>query len=381
MTIKKHNLFVLLCIVAFCNSLFSQSPFSYITKNDSLTNDSSSYFLHTDITQFLKNNEYFSPIVEGYTLFGTNLKAGGYIQPSSKAKVYLGFNAIKYYGDSSQMTIKPECYIQYHFNKYNSVLMGSLYNRPEIKLLPMLTDHETMFTETSKEGLAFNINTNRLHWDIWVAWLNYLHARQHAQEKIFLGIILDYDIIKSDKTELTIPFQFTVLHMGGQINDIQTPLHMMINNAIGLTYKYKVSSSKSITARYSYVGYADKSSYIDYAYQVGNGDGHFAELSFKTKHFQTAFSYWKGNQFYSPLGEAYYSSISSRIPLNNPTTNQPKREFITTHFYYNTELTKGLTLLCGTQLFYDTRNAICDYSYSFILRFTFDKKIKSNSQM
>lgn len=370
MTIKKLRFILTILVAFFSHNSFSQSPFAIISANDSLSNDSNRLYLHGDLTQFLKNNEYFSPIVEGYTLFGTNLKAGGFIQPSSKAKVYLGLNAIKFYGDSSQMTIKPECYIQYHLNKHSSVLMGSLYNRPELKLLPILTDHETMLTECSKEGLAFNINTNRLHWDIWVAWLNYLHAKQHAQEKIFLGIVLDYDIIKTNKIELSIPFQFTVYHLGGQINDMFTPLHMMINNAIGLACKYKLASNSSIVARYSYVGYADKSSYIDYAYQVGNGDGHFADLTYKSKHIQTAFSYWKGNQFYSPVGETYYSSISARIPLDIPLKNQKTRELVTAHFYYNTQLAKGLSLLCGTQLFYDTKNGMCDYSYSFMLRYS-----------
>ena len=370
MTIKKLSFLLTILVILFSHSSFSQSPFAIIAPNDSLSNDSNRLYIHGDLTQFLKNNEYFSPIVEGYTLFGTNLKAGGFIKPSSRAKVYLGFNAIKFYGDSSQMTLKPECYIQYQFNKHSSVLMGSLYNRPELKLLPMLTDHETMFTECAKEGLAFNINTNRLHWDIWVAWLNYLHARQHAQEKIFLGIVLDYDIIKTDKTELTIPFQFTVYHLGGQINDSITPLHMMINNAFGLAYKYKFTSSSSITVRYSYVGYADKSSYIDYALQVGNGDGHFFDITYKSKHIQTALSYWKGNQFDSPVGEAYYSSISARIPLDVPSKNQKTRNIVSAYFYYNAQLAKGLSLMCGTQLFYDVKNGMCDYSYSFMLRYS-----------
>ena len=370
----KH-LSILLCLVAFYYNTYSQTPFSCIIQQDSLSKDSALFHISTDIIPFLKNNEYFSPIVEGYTLFGTNFKAGGYAQPSSKTKIYFGLNAIKYYGESKINTFVPELYIQHAFNKQISVMMGSLSNRPETNLLPLLTNHENILSESPNEGLAFAFRTNRLQWDIWVAWLQFLHPYEHSQEKIFFGNVFEYNIIKHEQFEMGIPVQFTAYHIGGQINDVWMPLHMVTNNAVGLSLKLK-QKKRSLTARYFYVGYTDLSSNSDYVYK--NGDGHFADLTLQAKHIQTSVGYWQGYQFYSPFGETMYSSISGRIPLDNPPTNQQKRKLITAHLYYNTELAKGLTLLCGAQLFYDTKNSICDYSYSFILRYFFDKSITGN---
>lgn len=369
---KKLYFIMALFISVFSQNTFSQSPFSILSATDSIANDTNHLYLHGDLTQFLKNNEYFSPIVEGYTLFGTNLKAGGFLQPSPKAKVYLGFTAIKFYGDKHIDTFSPECYIDYRFNKSVSVVMGSLYRRPELHLIPMLTNHETAFTESSNEGLSFVFDTKRLQWNIWVAWLNFLHPNEHSQEKIFLGNTLEYAFVKSNRIEIAIPFQFTAYHLGGQINDEFTPLHMIFNNAAGLSGTYNFDRS-NIKARYCFVGYKDNSSKSDYVYQ--NGNGHLVDVSYTSKHIQTALSYWNGFQFFSPVGETYYSSISARIPLDNPPQNQPKRELLTAHFYYNTQLAKGLQLMCGTQLLFDTKNSICDYSYSFVLRYSGSYKL------
>jgi len=377
MIFKRLSFTLMIGIVAFCNSSFSQTPLSRITQTDTLANDSASFYLHADITQFLKNNEYFSPIVEGYTLFGTNLKAGGYFMPSSKAKIYFGLNAIKYFGDTKINTIAPDINITYNFNNHIKVVMGSLYHQPQNNLIPLFTDHETLLTEPAKEGLAFAFRNNRLQWDIWVAWLQYLHPYEHSQEKIYLGNTFEYKIIKNERFEVCVPFQFTAYHIGGQINDVWMPLTMILNNAVGLSTKLKLEKG-NVTVRYFYVGYTDLTTNSNNIYQ--NGDGHFIDASLQTKHFQTSLSYWRGFQFFSPYGEAMYSSISSRIPIDNPPSNQRKRELITAHFYYNTDLTKGLTLLTGLQLFYDTHNAICDYSYSFMLRYCGDLLVKNHSR-
>jgi hypothetical protein len=262
----KRCTLLLWSIVVLNSNGHSQTPFASLIETDSLANDSASFHLTADITQFLKNNEYFNSIVEGYTLFGTNLKTGGYYMPSHKAKVYVGLQALKYYGDL-RITVNPELYLQYSFNKHVRVTMGSLSHRPETKLVPVLTNHETILTEPATEGLAFAFDKRRFQGDIWVAWLQFLHPYEHSQEKIFLGNAFEYKLLQNKLFEIGIPIQFTAYHIGGQINDEWMPLHMIANNAVGLSCNLK-QEKRTIKARYFYVGYTDLSSVSDYDYQM-----------------------------------------------------------------------------------------------------------------
>ena len=69
MYLKKYGILFYLFITGF-SSAVSQS--NYQNTNIQLA-DTSKLFLQLDNTNFIKNNEYFGDIAEGYTLLGFNL--------------------------------------------------------------------------------------------------------------------------------------------------------------------------------------------------------------------------------------------------------------------------------------------------------------------
>ena len=366
---------IVLCLtVASSFSSFSQTKFDCLS--DTVYNfehDSSRLFVHADMHQFLKNNEYFNPIVEGYTLLGTSLKTGIYFTPSSKSKIYTGLSALWYNGDKSFEYFVPDFSIQYNFHKDFAMIIGSLPSVVHHTLSPMLLNYERFLSKPSEKGLEFLLSKKHVDWNCWLSWEQFLHPYEHSQEHIFLGNSFEYRPIIFDHFSLGFPVQFTVYHEGGQINDVWMPLQMMFNNAVGVRPKYTINE-KTVELSYSYLGYKDGATHSVMPYQ--NGDGHYVRSSFMSKHCKVLASYWQGFQFYAPRGEQIYSSVSQTIPLAIPSTDQKERKVLIYEFYYTNELAKNLHILCGAELFQDIKNNIIDYNYSLSVRYSGDFFLK-----
>ena len=361
---KQRLIFFYILFINF-TAIEGQTPFTTNTATDSLETDTSSVFIQADITQFFLNDEYFNPIVEGYTLFGTNLKSGLRYSPTSRSVIYAGLNGIKYFGEESLETIKPEIYISIEPNKKNTFCFGSMSNSPDKAFLPQLWNHEQAFTKTSPEGISYLFKNKRIESSTWVYWLDFLHPNEHSQEKILVGNITEYNVINKPGFQISLPVQLTVYHIGGQINDSWMPMYVILNNAAGI--RIKVGTKGKTSFGYHYLGYKDASSTALYNFK--NGDGHLFQVQHNNSNISASVSYWSGNRFIAPFGEAIYSSQSQRIPLDSPATHQNERRLIHCRFFYKHSFARSLTLLCGIQLYTDIKNNITDYSYNFILRY------------
>jgi hypothetical protein len=325
--------------------------------------------------QFMKDNEYFNPIVEGYTLLGTTVKQGFYYTPTSKTKIYAGVAALWYDGDKSFNFIDPELSIQYNFNNHFSMIMGSLPSMQHHAITPMMLNSENFLTKPSEKGIEFLMDNKHLRWNTWISWEQFLHPYQHSQEYIYMGNSLEYIPIKTDNFSLSLPLQFSIYHHGGQINDVWMPLLLMYNNAVGINPKLYVNHSV-ISLAYYYLGYKDAASHQTQPFS--NGDGHYISSMYASKHFNVSASYWQGYQFYAPEGEQIYSSVSQTIPLSTPSTDQKNRKLFIVEFYYNNQLAKNLHLLCGTEFYDDVINSILDYNLSLSLRYSGDLLLKNH---
>jgi len=367
----------LYCCLALCLGTFlsrGQEKFTgFVDKHELSPSDTSALLFHTEFNHFLRNDEYFNPIVEGYTLLGFSTRQGVSYQPTEKVKIYAGVEALAFWGGKPFHRVLPDVSLQYEASHDFNILMGTLPGNARRKMVPQLSDCENMFVKPAERGLEFILNRKYIDWDGWLSWENFLLPGAHDQEQFVVGQKVDVKIIRTIFVNITIPLQFTLFHRGGQINDEFMPVKMFYNNAAGLKTDLKIGD-RNVSAEYYFVGHKVASRASDIPYR--NGLGHFYRLSYSSAHIVSATGYWNGWHYYSPEGEPIYMSVSVRIPLEDPTTNQEKRKLVTQELYYKTREVKGFVLAAGAELYYDLENSILDYNYTLVMRYSGDFLLK-----
>jgi hypothetical protein len=348
--------------------VFPQDKYSIIS-DTTFPADTGTLYLHAEFTHFIRNNEYFNPIVEGYTLIGASTREGLLYAPSSNTRVYAGVEALSFWGGKPFHFFLPDFSFMARYRSGFSLVMGTLPAAHQRGYIPLLLDQETLFSSPRERGLSIGFARKHVNWNTYLAWQRFLLPAEHAQEILDVGTNLDIKAIHTSSFILSLPLQFTAHHQGGQINDQFMPVKMNYNNAAGIKTRLLLSGIV-MGGEYYFVGHKLDSGTGDIPFL--NGMGHYSRLYFESSLFLFQASYWDGYQYYSPLGEDIYSSVSVRIPLTNPPSHQPFRQLLNYDGYFKIKIAKTVSLLTGVELFYDIRNTILDYNYMLAIRWSGD---------
>ncbi|RLD58571.1 MAG: hypothetical protein DRJ01_12385, partial [Bacteroidetes bacterium] len=230
----------------FLNSLSAQS-YNSIFLSDTKINpaDSNKIFFTFDNTNFIKDNEYFNKIVEGYTFIGffTNQKITYF--PSKNIKIEGGVHLLKYSGLNKFTQIKPIFTFQYQ-HKDLSLLLGTIYGTLNHNLPEPVFSYENYFTNNIENGMQVLLNKTYLKSDTWLNWEQFILPSDTIQEKLTFGSSNLFFLSDTSNTiMLTIPLQVLIDHTGGQSTNTNSNIQTLVNSDFGFNIKYKVLS-KSI---------------------------------------------------------------------------------------------------------------------------------------
>lgn len=325
---------------------------------------------------FLKNNEYFNKIADGYTLFGYQLNPKLSYQPTANVRVEAGVLLWKDFGASGYEEIAPTFTIKVQREQWE-LLFGTLDGNLNHGYIEPLYDFERLILNRLENGIQYKLTTHRLRLDAWADWVNMLYRGENDQEQVNGGAAVSILLLEqegrgnlADSLYLSLPVQFTAQHKGGQFDASDLPLTTVANAAIGLELEKKYSRRvlhRLYTKNYI-IGFKDFSNELQLPYKQGHGL--YFNIGADTKYQDVMLSYWRGDGYISELGGRLYQSASTTF--KNPDYLEQERELLILRLMKDIELVDDLSLTLRLEPLWDFNNPKLEFSSGFYLNFNTD---------
>ncbi len=284
-------------------------------KNDSLSKNT--LFFAIENHNFIKNNEYFNNIADGYTLLGSSLHPKLLFYPIPKAKLEFGVFGLTYAGLDTFHKIIPTFSFTYTM-KDSELIMGTLQSKKSHHLIAPLITFESQLDERQNEnGLQYLVKKKKYTIDTWINWEHFIFKGATKNEEFVMGVSASGKILDTNNWLIQADFQNLFYHRGGQINTNQTQdrvVFTMRNTALGLQLKNSVNGEQSLMLESYFL--QNKSGNIPQEYIYTSGYAWLANFTYQYKNWKLGFGYWYGNQFVSPKGDDMFQSVSVKTDIH-----------------------------------------------------------------
>ncbi|MEZ5045896.1 MAG: hypothetical protein R2831_02780 [Chitinophagaceae bacterium] len=329
--------------------------------HDSVSNQ---VFFHLDSKVLFKNNEYFNPLVEGYTLFSNQLDLGIQYQISPYVQVSAHTLLQKDVAYNTQLKAYPLLRLTVKKNGY-SLIAGSILPHVSHKLLDALYAYERLITNPYEQGIQIKIEKKHIWSDTWLLWEQMQYPQSPLQEKFLVG---HSSVLKTQykKSSLSIPIQGVVSHRGGQIGTSNLPTISQATVGIGFQFSYQLNRFiKDIYTENYFLLSKELGS------QLTSGKAIFANIGFRSQYgIQSSIGYWQGHDFVASHGAPIFQSVASQ--LGTPFFYTKKREILFWRFLYQHELAKSIFLDIRLEPYYDFGFEKIEYTYGAYIRYVND---------
>ncbi len=373
---KKNLTFLLVCFI-FTSIQAQLSPILY--KPFTQQKEDTVYpkiNLEAQYLGFVKNNEYFNLIADGYTLLGHQLDLTLKLQTSKNYKFFMGIDLQKYMGLNDFE--KPIPYIGLEIYKGKSTFyFGKLNTSDNHHLSEPLYDFERHLDDRHIEnGLEHRFKNAHWQTDTWLEWEHFIFKEDSLRERLNFGQTTTYT--KSfGSWQIRWPLQLYIMHRGGQIN-IRTVESTTYNNAMVIAnYATGLQLEKHLTQyslglAYTYFGHQINSDNVEELH-FKNGEAHQVQIFIRHHAWQHALSYWQAYKFVAPKGNPIYQSISYRVEKYINQNGQqmsvftdytePNRSLLTWKSIYQKEIYKNLQGAFVLDLYYQLNESSIENPY------------------
>ena len=317
---------------------------------------------------FFKDNEYFNKIADGYTLYGTQLNPQLVYYPTKDLRLEGGVFLWKDYGNPVLQQVRPTFRATWTKGKQQIILGNIRPNLHHDYIEPMLNFERGMLNPL-EEGIQFRYQGTRLFVDEWVDWQRQQYRYSNYQEEVAGGISSRYRLSRAgSRWQVAVPFQFTAIHHGGQIDTLDKPLQTVFNEAFGLEARRPMAGNTLRALRFS--GYV--LAFQDYSFTHGQlpfryGRGLYLNTTFETRYVDVMLSYWHGSRFIAPLGGDYYQSASRTV--SDPKFIDRERRLLFVRLLRDFRISDAAALTARVEPVFDFNAQLLDYSFGIYLNF------------
>ena len=321
---------------------------------------------------FFKDNEYFNKIVDGYTLFGAQLNPQLAYYPAQNLRVEGGVFLWKDFGNPQLKQVRPTFRATWTVGKeeaYHQFILGNIKAQLNHDYIEPMFNFERVMLNPLEEGLQYRYITDKLTLEVWVDWQRQQYRYSNYQEEIAGGLINRYTL--SDKTspwQVSVPFQFTATHYGGQIDTLSKPLQTLFNEAIGIEARRTFTGVKVQAFRFNgYVlGFQDNSP-TQGQNPFKYGRGLYLNTTLETRYADVMLSYWQGARFLAPLGGDLFQSASRTV--SNPDYLDRQRRILLVRLLRDFRISDAAALTVRVEPLYDFNAKLLDFSFGVYLNF------------
>jgi len=310
-------------------------------------------YLNFRNTNFVRNNEYSNPIIEGYTLIGYFIQPELVYRPAEKTELRVGAHLISYSGTNKFSLIKPVFSTSWHFSDKTRFTIGTLSGSNEHAMLDPHFNRERIYNAFSEDGLQLMTSNDNFFSDTWLNWENYIFKGDNEREIFTAGESFRYKSPEiAGLIKLEIPVQVQFKHYGGQISDYPENVETYLNIAAGARAIFDIEESRNISTGMECLAFFGSCLTGNAASGIKNGYADWYKLFFSLRGLELETGFWKSHDFYSPNGNFIFSSVSDhfddlvisdrKLLTGSIGIRLPHRDFFEFFFgfdgYYDTDL-------------------------------------------
>lgn len=341
----------------------AQVDYQYFERNSSFQkSDTSQYYINFYNLNFMKNNEYYNKIIEGYTLYGNQLHPTFVYLPNENIKLEGGLFLLKEFGFDGFSQVFPTFTLRINKGAL-SLLFGNIDGGLTHKLIEPLYDFEKVFINPVEYGGQVKLNTRNFIADGWMNWEKGIHFNADHQEELTLGVSTFSYLFKTDKINISIPIQAYIAHKGGQIDTVPYPVLTHFNFAPGIIFLYQSSNKNTLIQEFETHNYwvynKDWSSQKELPYTEGKGFFTNNMIRFKNG-FGIAMQFWNGSKMIAPRGGPLFQSVA----FENKSYLEKERKLILMKLIHEHKLFEYVYLSTRFEPYYDLNNHLLEYGYS-----------------
>jgi hypothetical protein len=315
---------------------------------------------------FIEDNEYFNPIVEGYTLLGFFFQPELIYTPSGKVSLRAGTHILKYYGTEKFSQIRPVFSTTIYFSNKTSLTLGTLSGPDKHHFFDPHFYSERLYNEYVEDGIQLTHSNNHIFSDAWISWENYIFKGDSTREQFTFGESFRYSSSPiANFIHIEVPVQLQLKHRGGQISDYTEEMESFINMAAGLRINFDLAEKRFGQLGIEYLQFANKLREGDSISGISNGKASWIKLHYSYKALRLETGFWNAHNFYAPNGNPIYGSVSDY----QPDLVIHDRRIINNSIYLKLLPASSLELFFGVDLYYDIDLKRVDQAYTIHLNF------------
>ncbi|MEM7055679.1 MAG: hypothetical protein AAF392_02240 [Bacteroidota bacterium] len=297
--------------------------------------------LHINTLSFIKNTEYFNPLIQGHTLLGHQIHPYLSFYPATHLCIDLGVFTRRDWADTRFFSKAEPTFTFKYQNQGFAFLLGNIEGGIHHRLIVPLYEGERMLLSAPEPGLQLRYNQARTFLDSWLEWLTLLRKQDGTPEELAAGMSFDQILMQCQRVTLRLPIQVVLYHLGGQGIPIKD--YSLLLGAIGGKLGVSVSEYRLLRS-VCFENYYVASQYIkEVARPFRRGKAFYSTLTVKTAWIAITGSYWHGHGFSSEnLGTPLYQSIAM---LDKQVQHQEKiRQLFLLRLFCEFHLTDAISL-------------------------------------
>lgn len=330
------------------------------------SSDNNLYF-RLENNNFVKNNEYFSDYIEGYTLMGYTIQPSIMYYAGSRLRVKAGIHILQYCGVDDFTEVLPTFSIHTKLTNKLDLIMGGLQGDVHHRLIEPVFNPENQYSRPIENGFQFLYNSKKLWVDTWVDWEQFIFLGDDKPEKFTAGLSAEYQLNKPESFwKISIPAQMVATHLGGQISNYSESMQSLANLVTGVKFKHLIGDGfiKSIGASTYLATYHDLAGNSGWDFSSGSAIYPVAEVEYKYGTLMAG--YWHAKDFLAPKGSSLFQSTSNY----KPGYYNEYRNIVTTKINFTKTFMEQIKFSATVETYYDIPANQLEYSYGLNLIFT-----------
>lgn len=304
---------------------------------------------------YVKNNEYFNEIADGYTLIGYYINPTVAYKLQKKVQIDAGVFVRKEYGYNGLKEIEPTFTVQIKQKDWR-FLFGNIEGNINHRLIEPLMTFERVLTRPLEHGFQAKYQKKDAFFDGWLDWQQTTIAGKINQERIWAGVSFYSPAANIKDIKFQALVQASVFHIGGQNIQSLLPVRTLLNPVVGLRIKKNFAKNQSLTIDNYYVGYFESPL---------QGTAYYLNSFWKNKKYQAGFSYWFGSFFNSPFGNDLMQSSSRKF--NNDSYYENTRSLLIVRLVRDWKISEKVKISLRVEPYYDLNNRIFEHSEGLYL--------------
>jgi hypothetical protein len=361
MAVTRRKISFVFCILALIGCSVKAQMTECQLAYENLQADSNKLYLNIAHASFIKNNEYFNPIVEGYTLSGFWITPSLEYHAGGNTVLQGGIHLLKFSGRDRFFKVLPVFTFSQKFGTSVILNLGTINPNHNHFMPEPLYDPERFYFYQADNGVQILVSAERIKSDIWLSCDSFIWHGDSTQERFTSGTSSELTIIKTSSWILSLPFQTLLTHKGGQINRPKRSIETLLNAGTGLSIEYCNDQSYIRRIRFNPQFFIYKKMTDDTTVRYKKGWAFYPAIFVDAgDRLYLKLAWWYANSFFDQRGEAIYQSVSTL----DPGSDKKIRNMLVGKIAYAKPLGKGILFSAGFEGYYDTKTKIFDYNFS-----------------